>query len=296
MASPRHTSRTALVTDSAAALSPEQVAYSGVRVAAMTLRIDEATIVDSPGTDYAPVYRALRPYPDMPAVVSAPLPDVWRTEIIAAAARPGIECVLLLTMSAQFAASYDSARIGAELAMRSDPRIRVKVLDSDAVSGAQAIVCLAAADAANSGSDLATVVATAKSAAQQVRTVAMLSSLDQVHRIGRIPTMALQTARTLGVKPLVRFDSSGWKVLARPISRRSGLAKLVSTVCSSLPEGTATRIVVMHVDAEPDAGRVAERMAELRPDAEVNVSQMHPFAGIPAGTGTVGVAWLGGEC
>ena len=294
MASPRPASRTAIVTDSAAALSPQQMACSGVRVAAMTLRIGEDRIVDSPGTDYGPVYRAVRPYPDMPAVVSAPLPDVWRTEIIAAAGRPGIECVLLLTMSAQFAASFDSARVGAELAMRSDPRIRVEVLDSDAVSGAQAIVCLAAAAEANSGSDLATVVASAESAVQRVRTVAMLSSLDQVHRIGRIPSLALGAARAVGVKPLVRFDATGWKVLARPISRRSGLARLVSEVCSSLPEGTATRIVVMHVDAEPDADRVAERMAVLRPDAEVTVSQMHPFAGIPAGSGTVGVAWSGG--
>ena len=48
----------------------------------------------------------------------------------------------------------------------------------------------------------------------------------------------------------------------------------------------------MHVRCEQDATRVADELAAATPTADITLYEMHPFAGVPAGTDTVGAAWL----
>ena len=290
---PRHT---AIVTDSAAALSPALTAKHRIAVAPMTIRVgSDDEVTDVPGTDYSEVYSAVARNPDVSVTISAPLPHTWCDAIIiAASGSADVDSVLVVTMSARYSASYDAARVGAEMAAERLRDIRLAVLDSDAVAGAQALMCLAAADVADAGADVETVKVAATGASRRVRTVAMLGTLNQIHRVGRVPGAALWAAQSVGLKPVVGFDSSGFHVVARALSRRWGLRKVVTAVVDGM-EGARdeARVVVMHVECEQDALRVAREIESAHGNAIVTVCEMHPFAGVPAGTGTVGAAWLG---
>ena len=234
-------------------------------------------------------------HPDIPVTVSAPLPHIWRDAILATIANSKlVESVLVITVSAQFSASFDAARVGAEMARESARDVRVEVFDSDSAAGAQALVCLAATDTADTGADIGAVSAAALAARERVRTVSVLGSLDQIHRVGRVPAAALWAARAVGLKPVVSLDATGWRIVARPLSRRWGIRTVVAAVREGLvaSEIDEPRAVVMHVQCERDAMRVASDIVDA--GAKVSVCEMHPFAGVPAGTGTVGVAWVGG--
>lgn len=146
------------------------------------------------------------------------------------------------------------------------------------------MVYIAVADACNSGSDVDTA---ATDASRRAQTVAMLGRLDQVHRVTRLPTVALKVARNLPIKPVVSFRESARSVEARPATRRSG----ISTVRTAAPAEKHAAIV-MHVRCEPDALRVADELAAAAPTADITICEMHRFAGVPAGAGTAGVAWL----
>ena len=288
--------RTAIVTDSAAALSPALTAKHGITVAPMTIRVGSGDEVnDVPGTDYSDVYSAVARNPDVSVTVSAPLPRTWCDAMITAASGSAdVDSVLVVTMSARYSASYDAAMVGAEMATEQLREVTLAVMDSDTVAGAQALVCMAAADVADAGSDLEAVKRAATDASRRVKTVAMLGALDQIHRVGRVPGAALWAAQSVGLKPVVGFDSSGFQVVARPLSRRWGLRKVVSAVVDGMGDvRDGARVVVMHVQSERDALRVAREIESAHGNAIVTVCEMHPFAGVPAGAGTVGAAWLG---
>lgn len=309
----RKRQRTAILMDSAAGMPSSMLAKHGIHVAPMTIRVGHDEIVDTPGTDYGGIYEAVRRNPNMPVTVSAPLPDVWRDAIATITNATETASVLVITMSAQFSASYDAARVGAAWAIEQHPDVRVEVIDSGAFAGAQALVCTAA-EAANRGADIETVSRAAQDASGHVQSATMLGSLAQINRVTRLPKFALATVRNVPIKPVVSFSASGWSITARPITRRSGINKVITAATQGLntgklttqpPEGDGAasvdhatssigtrRAIVMHVQSKRDAQRVADTLAAAHQTADITICEMHPFAGVPAGTGTVGVAWL----
>lgn len=284
--------RTAVLTDSAAGMPAPLLAQHGIHVTPMTIRVGDDETIDLPGTDYGGIYDAVRRDPSIPVTVSAPLPQVWRDAILSISANTGADSVLIITMSAHFSTSYDAARVGAQWATTQVPTVRVDVIDSQTVAGAQALVCMAAADSANSGADIEAATEAATGATHRAQTVAMLGTLAQIHRVTRMPTFALKAARNLPIKPVVTFQTSEWSLMARPLTRRSGIRKVRTTAEEGLAVGDKSRAIVMHVQCEQDATRVADVLSPAYPAADITVCQMHPFAGVPAGAGTVGVAWL----
>ena len=292
MPNDRSHQRTAILTDSAAGLPPALMARHRIHVAPMTIRVGDDETIDVPGTDYGGIYDAVRRKPEVPVTVSAPLPHTWRDAIVSIAADNGTDSVLIITMSAHFSTSYDAARVGAQWAATQVPDVRVKVIDSKTVAGAQALVCIAAADAANAGAKIDAVSEATNHASRRVQAVAMLGTLGQIHRVTRLPTFALKAARNLPIKPVVSFRASEWSLVARPLIRRTGIRKVRTAAENGLATGDNTRAIVMHVQCEQDAVGVADELTAATPAAEITVCEMHPFAGVPAGAGTVGVAWL----
>ena len=332
----RKRQRTAILTDSAAGMPSSMLAKHGIHVAPMTIRVGHDEIVDTPGTDHGGIYEAVRRNPNLPVTVSAPLPQVWRDAIASIASASNTATVLIIAMSAQFSASYDAARVGAAWAIEQHPDVRVEVIDSGAFAGAQALVCTAAAESAGGGADFDAASRAATDASREVQSVTMLGSLAQINRVTRLPKFALATVRNMPIKPVVSFSASGWSITARPITRRSGINKVIAAATQGLntyeptmqppegdcaeprpgarskherttqpPEGNGAapvdhatssistrRAIVMHVQNKRDAQRVAEKLANAHPTAGITICEMHPFAGVPAGTGTVGVAWL----
>lgn len=265
-------------------------------VAPMTIRVgNDDEIVDVPSITYGEVYGAIAHDPNVAVTISAPLPHTWCDAIVSAATSSScIDSVLVITMSARYSASYDAARVGADMAMERLGDVRLSVLDSDALAGAHALVCLAAANTADTGADIDTVTAAAGDASGRVKTVAILGSLNQIHRVGRVPAVALWAARSVRLKPVVSVDASGFGIVARTLSKRSGMRKVVSAVVEDVAGGQdEICVTVTHVQCEQDALRVAGAVDEACPSARVTVCEMHPFAGVPAGAGTVAAAWLG---
>ena len=121
------------------------------------------------------------------------------------------------------------------------------MIDSYTVASAQALVCIAAADSANSGADIEAVSEAATDASRQAQTVAMLGTLAQIHRVTRLPTFALKAARNIPIKPVVTFQTSEWSIMARPLTRRSGIRKVAAAAEQGLTPGDAKRAIVMHV-------------------------------------------------
>lgn len=285
--------RTAVITDSASGLSIDLLQRHDIRVVPMTFRIGDTTFAETPDLDYGATYDQVLADPRLPFIVSAPLPEAWRDTFVDAASAPDVAGVLAVTLSARFSAAYDAAKVGAELAQALlPPDVAVAVVDSDAMAGAQGLVCVAAAEAARNGADLETVARRAAEASRNVKAVAMFGALDQIHRVGNVSRPLLWVAQTVGVKPIARFDATGWKIVSRPLTRPLGLRQLRSVVHDATPDVRATRAVVMHVQAERDAQRTADALTQRPHLAEVSVCQMHPFAGVPAGRGSVGVAWM----
>ena len=195
-----------IVTDSAAALPPELAAQFGVSVVPMWL-----TVRGEPEPEGSRSLEEL--VAEEQVTTSAPTPGEFE-----AAVKDGLrdsDGVLVLTIASSMSATHHSAAVAAQSV--GGP---VRVLDTETAGGAEALVVLAAAKAAQEGADLDAVEARAKEVISRVRLVATIPTLDHLVRSGRVPGIAGWAGRRLGINPLFEFRGGNVHRLRPALARK----------------------------------------------------------------------------
>jgi len=269
----------AIVTDSAAALPPDLAARHRVVVVPMWLTVHGV-----------PEPEGRRPLEELVAAVevstSAPTPGEFEHAIKDASRSH--DGVLVLTIAGSMSATYQSASIAAQSV--GGP---VRVVDTATAGGAEALVVLAAAQAAAAGAPLETVEARAHEVLERVRLVATISSLDHLVRSGRVPGIAGWAGRRLGINPLFEFRGGAVRRLRPALSREAALDRIVQLVRRDAPTdgGGRLHVAALHALARDVAEDLLARVvAEDRP-ATAFIGEFGPVMVVHTGPGLAGLAW-----
>ena len=312
--------RVTVVTDSAAALPPDLVARLGIEVVPLWVVIGDERHRDG-DIDLDELVRRF----SEPISTSAPSPGEYAT-VIAEARRRGP--VLVLTVSARMSSSFDAATLAAKLVADDGARVAgtdrsgapppsgaaaegpegspgpdrldlddergVTVVDTGTAAGAQALVVLAAAEAAAAGGDLPAVVAAAERVAGRVRLVATVADLERLARSGRVPDAARWLGDRLGVRPLFEFRDGRARPLRPAFSPEVARERIVARCIADAPRrperrGRLHAIVLHALDAEAAADLHA-RVERLDPTTCL-VGPFSPVMVAHTGDGLAGLAW-----
>ena len=278
----------AIAVDSCALLSREFVDVHTVPVAPMRINIGGDSFTDSPDLNYSNLYRRVALEPETRGWASAPVPAEWLETIKKAS--PNVDAVICLTVSAGLSASFDSARVAAEMSRNENQNLDVRVIDSGTILGALHLLVTEAVRAMERGLDANAVVAHIEHTKSQLRTIAALDDLNRIHHVANTPRAAINIANTLNIKPVVTFDIDEFRIIAKPMSMRSAIRRMLREISDDLGSDTA-RFTVLHVDALDHAISIA---AQIRASCDCElmiISDFHPLVGLYAGTGAIGIAW-----
>ena len=282
------TRRIGIAVDSCALLTPGFIANHRVAVAPMRINIGSEAFDDNPDLDYSQLYQKLVEQPDLPAWTAAPKPEVWLEAINEAS--HGVEAVICITVAAGLSASYDSASVAAKLAIESNPEVDVRVIDSGTISGALKLMAMDVTRAVDLGMDTDAIVSVIQETKSALRTVASLNSLDRMHLIARTPRTALRVAKSLNIKPVVKYTPDGFRLVSTPFTSRAAQRKMLRTISDDVKD-KPTKFIVLHADAHDRAVAISMQIRDRFDCQFMNVADFHPFVGFYAGRGAVGVAW-----
>ena len=212
-------------------------------------------------------------------------------EFLGAIERSGCDEVVVLTVSARVSATWNAARLAA-----AESPIPAQVIDTDTAAGAQALVVLAAAQAAAAGADRAAVEAVALDVVGRVRFVAVIDGLDYLVRSGRVPGLAGWAGRVLGLKPLFEFRHGAVRRLRPAVSREAALSRILGYWRRSRQHagiGCRLHVAGLHADAEADAEGLLKRIRDDldAPPATELVLEFSDVMVAHTGPGVVGLAW-----
>ena len=265
----------ALVADSSACLSPRLVHALGIRVVPITVHLPDADYLDGVDQLASGVYRALER--DEP-VKSSP-PSV--VEYFAAIEEAGAPSVIVVTPATEFTTMYRNARLAAEMA---GPH--VTVVDSRTAAAGHGLVVLAGAEAASAGASPAEVIRTMEQASARVDLVASLENLGPIRRSGRVPSVALDVAGRLGVRPVFRMRFGAVQPLASPRDTGAALAR-IRREWGAGGGPASERSAIFHADCHDLAERLARHLGRVD-----HVVELSAAMGIYTGRRVVGAAWL----
>ncbi|HVJ97299.1 MAG TPA: DegV family protein [Acidimicrobiia bacterium] len=266
------------MTDSAAALPAEIVADRHIEVVPMWLTIDGVAVRENEMTLAEVLTHA-------DVKTSGPAPGDFETAV-KEQARSTDDGVLILTIASTMSSTYEAAVVGARAAGG-----LVRVVDTTTAAGAQALVVLAASDAARAGGSLDDVEVAARVAMQQVRLVATVPNLDHLVRSGRVPNIAGWAGRRLGIAPLFEFRDGGAHPLRPALGVPAALDRIIARWRREREDGARLEVAALHAHAEAEARWLLEHVeAEADPD----VAFLGSFGTVMVahtGPGLVGLAW-----
>ncbi len=278
----------AIVTDSAAAIPAPMVAQRAITVVPMWLTVDGEAVREGERT----LGELLG---DARVTTSAPTPGEF-VAAIRSRLDAGATGVLVLTIASAMSASHYAATVAAR-----EVGDTVRVVDTKTAAGAQALVVLAAADAAarpdpaGGPASLAAVEQVAVDVAARVRLVASVPDLTHLVRSGRVPGVAGWAGRTLGISPLFEFRAGKVHRLRPALGFDAAVDRMLSRFRREGAPGARAHVVALHALA-PDAAesllaRAVAGTAPGAPPVESFVSEFGSVMVVHAGPGIVGLAW-----
>jgi DegV family protein with EDD domain len=279
--------KVAIVADSIACLTREQVEQYGITIAPIPITFEGKIYRDWVDITPTEAYEMFLKDPESFRTAGAS-PGIFIEAYRQASQRA--RDILCVTLSAKLSGAYDAAKqaiveVGEEL-----PQLSVAVVDTKTVTATEGLIALAAARAAEAGGSLAEVVQVAEEMRERVTFLALLDTIRHVYRTGRIPKIAAIAGSMLNIKPILTSSGGIIRFVTASRSRERGIEKMLKIMRDKVGQ-RPVHVAVMHAYAPEEAEKLKERVAAEFNCAELWITEFSPVMGYATGTGTLGLAF-----
>ncbi len=273
----------AVVTDSSATVPKDLAQELDIRVVPLLLTFKGQTFQD--GVDVTPgeLYRWLRTNNHIPTTSSPSPGDFVRTYAAAARQASGIVSIHL---SPRLSATYSTAVAASQLV----DDVPIRVVDCHTAAMGQGFVAIEAARAAAQGADLEQVVARANEVAQKINLLAVIGTLEYLHRGGRIGGAATLLGTVLQIKPVLYLADGHVDVFAKPHTQARAIRTMLRRM-AELADGQPLHVAILQADVPDEAEALRQKIAEEFDCVELYVTELTSVMGAHTGPGVLGVVF-----
>lgn len=280
--------RTAVVTDSAAAL-PAEYLRGLPRDGLLTVTPMPVMVgpeIYGEGEDDILETIAVALAAGTPVKTSRPSPGQFEQAYRAAGLR-GFDGIVSVHISGELSGTADAARLAA-----AKVGIPVDVVDTRTVGMAQGMAVQAAVQAAAAGAGREAVAAAAVEQAEHTKVFFYVPSLEQLRRGGRIGAAASLLGTMLAIKPILAVDGGRIVPLEKVRSAARAVARLEEIVVAHAapqPDGSVT-LAVHHFGNPEEAESLAARLEAALPECPpAQISSLPAVLAAHAGLGVLAV-------
>ncbi len=269
----------ALVTDSACDLPSDLVSMYQIHVVPNILIIDGESVEDNKDFSRREFYLKLPEMETFPTTSTASVGtyQALYERLIDDGYDRSISIHVSQVLSGIFNAAYTAAKpLGG----------KVTVIDSQQVSLGLGFQLLEAADAIDLGMPPEAIVELLGQVHQRIRLVAMLDTLEYIHRSGRVSWAKARIGALLNLKPFVEVVDGNVNSLGEVRTRKKGKARLFEMMQSPKP---LHRFCVLHTNAEDDARKL---LGNLAPELDSEPLVVNVTTAIGAHVGPNGLGFV----
>ncbi|UUL75240.1 DegV family protein [Pseudarthrobacter sp. Fe7] len=280
--------RTAVVTDSAAALPADYVSElprDGI-LTVTPMPVMVGAEIYGEGEDDILETIAVALAAGTPVKTSRPSPGQFEQAYRAAQLR-GFDGIVSVHISGGLSGTADAARLAAARV-----GIPVEVVDTGTVGMAQGMAVQAAVAAASAGGDRAAVAAAAAAQAERTKVFFYVPSLEQLRRGGRIGAAASLLGTMLAIKPILAVDGGRIVPLEKVRSAAKAVARLEEIVVAAASPypGDSVFLAVHHFGNPAEAASLAARLEDALPGCPpAQISSLPAVLAAHAGLGVLAV-------
>jgi DegV family protein with EDD domain len=283
-------SKIAIVTDSTANIPPELIKNYPVFIAPLQVIWDEKSYLDGIDIKPADFYNRLSHSTTIPStsqVTPANFMTLYEDLI-----REDYQ-IISIHISQKLSGTLDSAT----QAKDQFPGARIELFDSATTSMSMGFQVLAVARAASLGASLDECLAVARKAREHTGVFFMASTLEFLHRGGRIGGAARFLGTALDLKPIMEVRDGRIEAVERVRSINKAIDRMVELAVRRIESRSPIRLSAIHANDPDSAAILLEKVRARFTITEVSetiISEISPVLGTHTGPGTVGIAFMAG--
>lgn len=271
-----------IVTDSGCDLSQEYTDARGIRVVPLSIRFGDDELTDRVELTPTDFYDRMAQSDDLPET-AAPAPGAFEMTFRELAAE-GATDVICINMSSDLSATGQSARTAASTL---GDVVNVHCVDSRSVSVGMGTLVTRAAEAASNGDDAENVLALVNDLIPRVRVIAVLDTLDNLKKGGRIGGAQAMLGSMLSIKPCIDVSTGKVEEAGKQRTRKKALGWLRETLTNA---GDIENLVVGHGLAD-DFDDFMASLDDIVDTSDARTAVIGPVIGTHGGPRVVGVSW-----
>lgn len=211
--------KTRIIVDSTADLLPEQKAR--VYTVPLTVHFGEKEYLDGVTIDHKTFYEMLVESDVLPTTSQA-TPEAFIVEFEKACLAG--EAAVVITLASALSGTYQSATIAAA------DYENVYVVDSETAAIGGGILVERALELLDSGLDAATIAATLEEEKQKILIVALVDTLEYLHKGGRVSKTVALAGTVLNIKPVLSVSNGEIRMLGKARGSKQGNNLLVQEI------------------------------------------------------------------
>jgi DegV family protein with EDD domain len=269
-----------VVTDSTADIPADMIAALGITVIPSYVVFGSESYREGVELTKQQFYEKLRTTRVIPTT-AAPPPAIYEETYRRLAQETGE--IVSIHLASGYSGLYSSAAIAA----RNISQARITVVDSEQVTMGYGWMVVAAAESAQRGASAEQIVTLVEGMKPRSRVLAVLDTLEFLHRGGRVDWIQAMIGTLLRIKPIIEVAQGEVKLLERARTLQRSLGRLVERVWAL---GPLERAIVLHADAPDLAQRVADQLQIAVPGWDPLIDQAGVTIASHVGPGAVGIA------
>ncbi|WP_419849663.1 DegV family protein [Candidatus Poriferisocius sp.] len=272
-----------IVTDSSCDLSAADIARYQITVVPLTIRFGDEEFTDGVGLSAENFYEKMAASDDLPST-AAPAPGAFEAAF-RGLAEGGAEAVVCVNLSFALSATGESAQSAARAL---EGEVDVRVVDSGKVSVGLGVMVKAAAAAAETGCSADEIQAQLAEMKDRVFIYAVLDTLDNLKKGGRIGTAQALLGSALSIKPCLDLTSGVVEEAGKQRTRGKARNWLAAQVAEA---GDLEHLAVAHGAAD-DIDSFVASLGESPAQNPLTVALIGPVVGTHAGPGVIAAAMV----
>ncbi len=241
---------TAIVTDSTSDIPTDQIERHRIHVVPAILVIDGESFQDGEEISRDSFYQAL-PNMKTPPTTAAPSIGAFE-ELYENLFQQGFNQIISIHVASKLSGIINAAQAAA----RAFGEL-VHIVDSGQVTLGLGFQVLEAAEAAISNLPVDTILRHIYDIRRRVHLVAMLDTLEYLHRSGRVSWARASLGSLLQIKPFLGVEDGEVILLGKVRTRQKGIMRLLQLLDNL---GPLDRLAILHTNAEAEAREILERM------------------------------------
>ena len=241
-----------LVTDSTCDLPADLIQRFGIEVVPTILIIEGQQYADGEGISRNDFYARLPAMRQFPTTAAPSIGEFSARYLRLLEA--GCDHILSIHAASQLTAICSIAGQAAN-----DFPNKITVVDSGSLSLGIGFQALAAAEAAESGADVESALASIADTRRRLRVSAALDTMDYLRRSGRVPAAITFLGGMLNIKPLVEITDGQLKPVGAVRTTSQADARMATFLKAGLP---LERLAILHTGAESRARAFLARLMD----------------------------------